>query len=155
MKLLSLVLGFLGLGLLLLWRTKLGKRPAGCPPGPPTLPIIGNLHQMPKSRSYLQFEKWARQYGYAFVPHLSEMPSNSNSPIYSLIIGCRVIVVLSSDIVVKDLLDKKGAIYSSRPDMYLVQDVASGGLRFSLMVTANLILGFQRTLSRWYANCVV
>jgi len=43
-------------------------------------------------------------------------------------------VVLSSDVAIKDLLDKKGGIYSDRPDMYLSQDVASGGLRLVVMV---------------------
>ncbi|KAJ3545766.1 hypothetical protein NM208_g2349 [Fusarium decemcellulare] len=42
-------------------------------------------------------------------------------------------VVLSSDQVVKDLLDKRSSIYSSRPDMYIASDVLSGGLRFLLM----------------------
>jgi hypothetical protein len=44
-------------------------------------------------------------------------------------------VVLSSDTTVKDLLDKRANIYSSRPDMYMGQDVASGGLRLVLMVS--------------------
>ena len=43
-------------------------------------------------------------------------------------------IVLSSSRVVKDLLDKRSAIYSSRPEMFLSQDVVSGGLRMGLMV---------------------
>lgn len=49
-------------------------------------------------------------------------------------LGTRTYVVLSSDTIVRDLLDKRSNIYSSRPDMYMGQDIASGGLRLVLMV---------------------
>lgn len=99
---------------------RVGQRPKGLPPGPPTLPIIGNLHQMPTQpeKSGQQFEKWAREYG----------------PIYSLIFGTQVCIVLCKDWAVKDLLDRRGAIYSSRPEAYLAQDVFSGGMRAFLLV---------------------
>ncbi|KAI0146818.1 cytochrome P450 [Xylariaceae sp. FL1272] len=107
----------LALCLLLYPFRKVGQRPKGYPPGPPTLPLIGNLHLMPKEKGHLQFQKWAEQYG----------------PIYSLVLGTKVMVILSTDQAVKDLLDKRSAIYSSRPDMYLAQDIASGGLQIALM----------------------
>ncbi|KAH8600034.1 cytochrome P450 [Bisporella sp. PMI_857] len=95
---------------------KIGQRPSDYPPGPPTLPLIGNLHLMPDKNGHLQFQKWAEEYG----------------PVYSLILGTKVMVVLSSDKAIKDLLDKRSNIYSSRPEMYLGQ-VVSGGLRVLLM----------------------
>lgn len=97
--------------------SKIGRRPADYPPGPPTLPLIGNLHLMPKEKGHLQFQKWAEEYG----------------PVYSLILGTKVMIVLSSDQAIKDLLDKRSNIYSSRPDMYMGQ-VVSGSLRMLLMV---------------------
>lgn len=33
------------------------------PPGPKGLPIIGNVFQMPRSMEWLQFDKWAQEYG--------------------------------------------------------------------------------------------
>ncbi|KAI1363146.1 cytochrome P450 [Xylaria arbuscula] len=115
---LTLLLSVTFVTVLLYYRLrKIGQRPRGCPPGPPTLPLIGNLHLMPKEKGHLQFQKWAREYG----------------PIYSLVLGTQIMVVLSSDIAVKDLLDKRSGIYSSRPDMYLGQDVVSGGFRMVLM----------------------
>lgn len=101
-----------------------GQRPADYPPGPPTLPIIGNLHLMPKEKPHLQFQKWAEEYG----------------PVYSLILGTKVMIVLSSDQAVKDLLDKRSGIYSSRPDLYLGQIASgasegSGGLRMLFMAS--------------------
>jgi hypothetical protein len=106
------------LALLIYRLRKVGHRPAGYPPGPPTLPLIGNLHLMPKEKSHLQLQKWAKEYG----------------PVYSLILGTKVMIVLSSDQAVKCLLDKRSGIYSSRPDMYLGQ-IVSGGLRMLLMVS--------------------
>lgn len=97
---------------------KLGRRPRDYPPGPPTLPFIGNLHLMPKEKGHLQFQKWAEEYG----------------PIYSLMLGpTKVMIVLSSDTTIKELLDKRSGIYSSRPDMYFGQ-IVSGGFRMLLMV---------------------
>jgi hypothetical protein len=57
-----------------------------------------------------------------------------NRPIYSLIVGTQTIIVLSSDVVVKDLLDRRSSIYSDRPDMFIAQNIASGNLRLVLMV---------------------
>jgi hypothetical protein len=114
--------------------SRIGRRPAGYPPGPPTLPLIGNIHLMPKEKAHLQFQKWAEEYG----------------PVYSLILGTKVMIVLSSDQAIKDLLDKRSGIYSSRPDMYLGK-IVSGGLRMLLMVCFVLItfdgfcLGYTET----------
>ncbi|KAF6825843.1 cytochrome p450 [Colletotrichum plurivorum] len=98
-----------------LWNV--GRRPKDYPPGPPTLPLIGNLHQIPSTQSHHQFKKWAKEYG----------------PVYSLMLGSQVMIVLSSDRAVKDLLDKRSSIYSSRTDVYL-GNVASGNLRVVIMV---------------------
>ncbi|KAJ4213019.1 hypothetical protein NW759_011280 [Fusarium solani] len=116
--LIFVILSFTALAVLLLAKlSKIGQRPPGLPPGPPTVPLLGNLHLMPTKRPHLQFQKWAKQYG----------------PIYSLILGTKIMIVLSSDEAVKDLLDKRSVIYSDRPDMYIGQRIASGGLRLVLM----------------------
>lgn len=84
-----LVLG--GLALVLLYRVGLGhvgRRAPGLPPGPPTLPLIGNPHQLPLRHLYRQFSKWAQEYG----------------PVYSLILGTKVFIIISSDHAAKDLL---------------------------------------------------
>jgi hypothetical protein len=110
--------GLFALTFILIYRlSRIGRRPANFPPGPPTLPLIGNLHLMPKEKAHLQFQIWAEEYG----------------PVYSLTLGTKVMVVLNTDQAVKDLLDKRSGIYSSRPDMYISR-IAGGGMRFSLMV---------------------
>ncbi|KAJ5532316.1 cytochrome P450 oxidoreductase [Penicillium frequentans] len=106
-----------GVVLLLLKLVKVGSRPAGYPPGPPTVPLLGNLHLMPVSKPHLQLQQWAREYG----------------PIYSLILGTKTMVVLSSDTVVKEVLDKRSGNYSDRPDMFIGQRIASGNLRLVVM----------------------
>jgi hypothetical protein len=73
---------------------------------------------MPKRDAHLQFQKWANEYG----------------PIYSLILGTKTLIVLSSDQAVKDLLDKKSGMYSDRQDMYIGQELCSGGMRILMMV---------------------
>ena len=73
---------------------------------------------MPKKDAHLQFEKWAREYG----------------PVYSLMLGTKCLIVLSSDEAVKDLLDKKSGIYSDRQEMYIGQELCSGNLRLLMMV---------------------
>lgn len=55
------------------------------------------------------------------------------SPVYSLILGVKIMIVLSSDVAVKDLMDKRSNIYSDRPDMYMMK-IISGGNRFLNMV---------------------
>ncbi|KAJ5141216.1 hypothetical protein N7526_002211 [Penicillium atrosanguineum] len=95
----------------------IGHRPKNYPPGPPTLPILGNIHQMPSRDAHLQFENWAREYG----------------PVYSLMLGTKCLIVLSSDEAVKELLDKRSGIYSDRQEMYIGQTLCSGGLRLLMM----------------------
>lgn len=109
--------------------SRIGRRPKDFPPGPPTLPLIGNLHLMPKEKAHLQFQRWAQEYG----------------PVYSLMLGTKVMIVLSSDQAIKDLLDKRSSIYSSRPEMYLGK-IVSGGLRMLLMVSAFLVAEIERRL---------
>ncbi|KAL2838959.1 cytochrome P450 [Aspergillus pseudoustus] len=95
----------------------IGRRPQNYPPGPPTLPLLGNIHQMPTRDCHLQFEKWAREYG----------------PVYSLMLGTQCLIVLSSDEAVKELLDRRSGIYSDRQEMYIGQVLCSGGLRLLMM----------------------
>ncbi|KAH7394688.1 hypothetical protein BKA66DRAFT_283289 [Pyrenochaeta sp. MPI-SDFR-AT-0127] len=56
------------------------------PPGPPTLPIIGNLHQIPTAKAYLQFLQWPKTYG----------------PIVSLKLGSQDLIVLNSAAAVRE-----------------------------------------------------
>jgi cytochrome P450 len=87
------------------------------PPGPAPIPILGNLHQIPLQKSFLQFAQWSREYG----------------PIIGLHLGPQKVVVLNSWQAVRDLLDQRGAIYSSRPDIPIVQHVLPGDVHLVFM----------------------
>lgn len=50
---------------LIIWLVRIarnyGQRSALMPPGPPTLPIIGNAHVFPKSHIEQAFSKWGKR----------------------------------------------------------------------------------------------
>lgn len=80
----------------------IGKRSNLLPVGPPTIPVLGNLHLLPKTRIHLQLTKWAQQYG----------------GMYSLKIGSGNMIVLTDRRLIRELVDKKAA-YNSRPPHYV------------------------------------
>lgn len=139
----------------LLWVTyrllQVGRRPKGLPPGPPTLPILGNIQLMPKENPHLQFQAWAQEYG----------------AIYSLMLGTKTMIVLNDEKSVKELLDRRGSNYSSRPDLYFGHLLLGGGNRMSLMPygsawrTVSFIHAMSRILTCWklivirYAKCTI
>ena len=112
-----LLLAISGLALCLYRLLQIGSRPKGMPPGPPTVPVFGNLLQLPGEDVHVQFKKWAEQYG----------------DMYSVTLGNQQLVVLNSPRAVKDLLDLRSNNYSSRPEMYVGQTLISGGYRLVLM----------------------
>ncbi|KAH6697419.1 putative cytochrome P450 oxidoreductase [Plectosphaerella plurivora] len=93
------------LGVLLLLRKifQYGSRPKGFPPGPPTIPILGNILQMPTKNFHLEFQKLAQQFG----------------PILSMKLGGQTLVLLNDPTVVRDLIEKRSSNYSYRPDLYI------------------------------------
>jgi cytochrome P450 len=118
--LLSLVaLAAAGLLYLLLF---VGHRDKRLPPGPPTLPIIGNLHQIPKKGSYLKFTEWAQTYG----------------GFYSLKLGPATAVVLTDRRLVKELLDKKSGKYSNRPYSHVSTELMTKGDHVLIMQYGDL-----------------
>lgn len=107
----ALVLGTLA-PLLIIWA--IGRalarpsRPAiNFPPGPPTVPFLGNLHQIPLVKPFVRFAELGRQHGAHGLLGLRVGPRGRA-------------VVLNSWRSVRDLLDQRGAVYSSRPPIPLV-----------------------------------
>ena len=72
---------------------------------------------MPTRDAHLQFQQWAKEYG----------------DVYSLMLGTKTLIVLSSDEAVKELLDRRSANFSDRQEMYIGQELCSDGLRMLMM----------------------
>ncbi|KAI0291060.1 cytochrome P450 [Multifurca ochricompacta] len=68
------------------------------PPGPPPLPVIGNLFDIPKEFSWLTYTELSKKYG---------------NILFFRVFG-QVIIVLNSPKPAKDLLEKRADIYSDR-----------------------------------------
>jgi hypothetical protein len=75
------------------------------PPGPPPLPLIGNLLDMPKEKDWLTYRAWNDQYG---------------DVVYINALGQKI-VILGSAQAVSDLLEQRGSIYSDRPTTPMIK----------------------------------
>lgn len=80
--------------------------PRNYPPGPPSLPLIGNVHHFASDKLHIKFTEWRKTYG--DIIGLKAGPAN--------------LVVLNSAEVVRELLEKRGNIYSGRPTDYIFRE---------------------------------
>lgn len=80
--------------------------PKNYPPGPPSLPFIGNVHHFATSRLHVKFSEWRKTYG--DIVGLKAGPTN--------------LIVLNSAEVARELLEKRGNIYSGRPTDYIFRE---------------------------------
>ncbi|KIO16079.1 hypothetical protein M407DRAFT_39117, partial [Tulasnella calospora MUT 4182] len=69
------------------------------PPGPKPLPVIGNVFDMPRSKSSLTFTKWRSLYG----------------PLTWVVTSGRPFLIINDYEMVKELFEKRGSIYINRP----------------------------------------
>ncbi|KNG83803.1 hypothetical protein ANOM_007999 [Aspergillus nomiae NRRL 13137] len=83
------------------------------PPGPRPLPFIGNIHQHSiNSAPWEQWYKWHKQYG----------------PIISFRLGQRTIISIANHKMVGDLLERRARIYSSRPQLIMLNEWLTKGM---------------------------
>ncbi|KAF2851961.1 cytochrome P450 oxidoreductase-like protein [Plenodomus tracheiphilus IPT5] len=86
-------------GLIVFKVLRFGRREKHLPPGPPTIPILGNAHLLASGRVFLKFKEWSDRYG----------------PIVSLKVGVSTMVILNDPRAVHELINKKSACYADRP----------------------------------------
>lgn len=83
------------------------------PPGPRALPLIGNLHQVPKTLQWLHYYHWSRdKYG----------------PIMHMNMGGQPLILLSTTQAAHDLLSRRGAHYSDRPRLVMAGELVTKGM---------------------------
>ncbi|EJD48900.1 cytochrome P450, partial [Auricularia subglabra TFB-10046 SS5] len=90
--------------------SNVGKREKDLPPGPPTAPVLGNLHLFPKEFAHYKFTEWAREYG----------------EVYSLKLASGTAIVLTSIEAVKELMDRRSATTVDRPANFMADRIADG-----------------------------
>lgn len=111
----KLIFVLVWLALVLLVRLAIKRRsyPYPLPPSPKSLPLIGNLLQMPESHRWLHFYRWSR---------------DTYGPIMYLNLGGLSMIVLSTHEAAMDLLVKRGAHYSDRPRFVVAGDMVTKGM---------------------------
>ena len=115
---------------LLVWSlfTRTQRTHNAVPPGPRPLPLfLGNLHQLPSTNQHITFTAWAAKYGEPCPHRPSPMPahhthndcSTRNTTVAGHVVYARFahqqMVILSSARDAVELMEKRGARYSSRP----------------------------------------
>ncbi|KAK8042982.1 hypothetical protein PG994_013465 [Apiospora phragmitis] len=84
--------------------------------GPPALPLVGNLHQVPRSLQWLHFHRWSREYG----------------PVMHLRMAGQSLVLLSTNQAAQGLLARRSAQYSDRPRMVMSGELVTKGMHMLL-----------------------
>lgn len=92
------------------------------PPGPKPLPVIGNVHQAPKSHAWRTYLQWSKEYG----------------PIVHVNMLGQSVVILSSSEVAHDLLAKRGAVFSDRPRLFVRTPLISRSMSDDLITNVGL-----------------
>ncbi|KAK3361571.1 cytochrome P450 [Lasiosphaeria ovina] len=80
-------------------------RPKGFPPGPAVVPGLGNLSQIDKRFPFRSYGTWAGEFGRHTPLGIKKAANN--------------VVVLNSGRLVRELFEKRGAVYSDRPWQYI------------------------------------
>ena len=110
--------------LLTVFRDHKRRRGLPYPPGPPSRPIIGNLLDIPKDAPWTAYADMSKKYGTKVNScdmRSHKLKFTSKGDVMCFRVFSQVIVVLCSLSAVKDLLEKRGEIYSERPILPIME----------------------------------
>jgi hypothetical protein len=107
------------------------RRGLSYPPGPPPLPFIGNLFDIPKDFSWLSYIQLSKKYGMSRSLLWVLLTEQMLGDILSFRVFGQVIVILNSIEATKDLLERRGDIYSDRPAIPFFEMYVFSCLTFS------------------------
>ena len=131
MRLLLVAIFFLATYILLLWlrrdKVKAGLKPL---PSPPRNLIGGNEGQFNPQSPFLEFEKWAREYG----------------PIFQVKFGNQAIVSVNDPRLAKELFEKRGSKYSGRPSPHVAYELLSQSSRMIMTRNGPKHTAFRRQM---------
>ncbi|KAJ6568897.1 cytochrome P450 [Mycena capillaripes] len=88
------------------------------PPGPPKLPLVGNLFDVPSTHQWKSYARWSKQY---------------DSDIIHLDLAGTSVIVLSSFEAVDALFEKRSSLYSDRGDFPMVNELMGWYFNIALM----------------------
>ncbi|KAI0317969.1 cytochrome P450 [Amylostereum chailletii] len=91
------------------------------PPGPRPLPLVGNLFDIPKNNPWATYANWSKKYG----------------DIVSVRVPGQTVVIVSSVKAVKDIFDRRGAVYSERPRLPILEMIGLYDWLYPLMPTGH------------------
>lgn len=106
----DLAILFISIILIILW--KRSRRPVNYPPGPPTIPIIGNIHNIATVDFLQRIRDLRKKYG----------------DVFSLSVGSYWVIVVNGSTNLRELLVRRCEVTTDRPPLYMFNLAKNKGI---------------------------